>query len=253
VVCVGAEPVAITNCLNFGNPYDPEVFWQFKEAVRGMGDACTTLNTPVTGGNVSFHNESQNFAVFPTPTIGMLGMIEDLNKTMSAGFKNECDIIYIIGNKRDELGGSEYLKVIFGEIAGDAPVLDIHEEIRLQKCVLQLIKKSIINSAHDISEGGLAICLAEKAIMSNNNLGAEIFSGEIHSDAALFGESQSRIIVSLNGNNISSLKRICSEHNVQCSRIGNVSNEKFSISDSICTTVSGLRRIYETAIPDMMK
>jgi phosphoribosylformylglycinamidine synthase subunit PurL len=253
VVCVGAEPVAITNCLNFGNPYDPEIYWQFKEVIRGMGDACRALNTPVTGGNVSFHNESQNHAIYPTPTIGMLGIIDDITKIMSAGFKNEGDYIYLVGNNREELGGSEYLKIIHGMITGEAPIIDIEEEKSLQKVILTAIKDGIINSAHDCSEGGLAICLAEKAILSDDNLGAEInLSGKIN-PGILFGESQSRVIVTVSDTKYSHLENLCSKNKVDFTRIGQVVKDKFEISGVFKSNVKDLRNAYERAIPDLMK
>jgi phosphoribosylformylglycinamidine synthase subunit PurL len=251
VVCTGAEPVAITNCLNFGNPYDPEVYWQFKESIRGMGDACRTLNTPVTGGNVSFHNESKNFAIYPTPVIGMLGLIDDLNFIMSADFKNEGDIICIIGNDREELGGSQYLKLYTEKVTGVAPMIDMDEEKRLYKSVLTAIRTKVINSAHDISEGGLAICLAEKSI-SSGNLGCEV---DIHSDinaGKLFGESQSRIVVSLNSATLDQLSKICSENNIMLKNIGNVVKDKFIIKNYVETTTSELTSSFENAIPKIM-
>lgn len=251
VVCTGAEPVAITNCLNFGNPYDPEVFWTFKEAIRGMGDACRALNTPVTGGNVSFHNESQSRAVFPTPTIGMLGVIDDMSKIMQAGFKNDGDSIFLIGNDRQELGGSEYLKQVHGLVAGKPPMIDIQEEIRLQNAVLKLIKNGIINSAHDTSEGGLAVCLAEKAIISNN-LGAEVLLVSEPNAGILFGESQSRVVVSLNPDKEEELKRICNENNVPFKKIGKVTKNNFLIDGCIQTNVAELRKTWEEAIPKRM-
>ena len=251
VVCTGAEPVAITNCLNFGNPYDPEVYWTFKEAVRGMGDACRALNTPVTGGNVSFHNESRNRAVNPTPTIGMLGLIEDLDKTMSAGFKNEGDIVILVGNDREELGGSEYLKVIHGKVSGDSPDLDINEEIALQKTILEAIDKGIINSAHDCSEGGLAVCLAEKAILSGG-LGADIkLDGEL-THGKLFGESQSRIVISLNENKVGEFEKLCQANNVNYWNIGKVVKSEFNINDKVKTNTEELVKIYESVLPGLM-
>jgi phosphoribosylformylglycinamidine synthase subunit PurL len=252
VVCVGAEPVAITNCLNFGNPYDPEVFWQFKEAVRGMGDGCRALNTPVTGGNVSFHNESKNRAVYPTPTIGMLGLIDDLDKMMSCGFKNEGDLIYLIGNDREELGGSEWLKQVHGLVTGDAPVLDIEEEIQLQKVILTAIREGIINSAHDCSEGGIAICLAEKAICSDNELGAEIeLQGELTS-GKLFGESQSRVVVSVAKSKEFLLKELCKVNNVNNWKIGIVHESEFIIKGCVSTNVSKLREEYDGVLAGIM-
>lgn len=246
VVCVGAKPVAITNCLNFGNPYDPEVYFQFREAVRGMKDACLALQTPVTGGNVSFHNESQNFAVFPTPVIGMLGIIDDLNKRMTPEFKQNGDLIYLLGNNRSEVGGSELVKLYFSKITGDAPKLDLDEEVRLQIATLELIDKSIINAAHDCSEGGLAITIAEMAMLSGS-LGAFIKLDNPTLEQ-LFGESQSRIIVTIPKANENKLINVLKEHNVEFFRIGEVQPNKIEFKDTFSIDVSEAKNIYYSAL-----
>ncbi len=253
VVCVGAEPVAITNCLNFGNPYDPKVFWTFKEAIRGMGDACRAFNTPVTGGNVSFHNESRNRAVNPTPTIGMLGLINDISKICSADLKEENEEIYLIGNDREELGGSEYLKQVHQTVKGNAPILDIQEEMNLQKAVLSAIRAGLVSSAHDCSEGGLAICLAEMAILSSNNIGCEIDLGDDPTHSKLFGESQSRIVVSIKAENVEKLTNICKQNNVSIHKIGKTVKDNFIIKNAISQKVVMLRKEYENVLPSYMK
>ncbi|TAL70888.1 MAG: phosphoribosylformylglycinamidine synthase subunit PurL [Bacteroidetes bacterium] len=253
VVCVGAEPLAITNCLNFGNPFDPEVYWTFKQAVGGMGDACRALNTPVTGGNVSFHNESRERAVFPTPTIGMLGLIEDLNKICSAGFKNENDTIYLLGNNRQELGGSEYIKLFYGDVVGKCPELYIDDEIKIQKVVLTGIRKGLIKNAHDCSEGGIAICLAEMSILSELNIACNINLPWELTPGILFGESQSRIIVCVNQNDEMRLEELCNKENVECFKIGKTHKVQFNINDKISFTVDELRNVYVQAIPSIMK
>jgi phosphoribosylformylglycinamidine synthase II len=235
VVCTGAKPVAITNCLNYGNPYEPEVYWQFKESIKGMGDACRELDTPVTGGNVSFHNESKNNAIYPTPTIGMLGIIDDLTKVISYEFKNEDDLIYLIGNnldnddKYDGLGGSEYLKYVHNEIAGDSPKIDIKYEHKLQNAILDLINERLLNSAHDISEGGLAICLAEKSI-NKNNLGCEIKLDDT-SIQNLFGEFQSAIVVTINPENAKKIEGFLNDKELKYVRVGKVIKDKFKVND----------------------
>lgn len=249
VVCVGAEPVAITNCLNFGNPYDPEVFWQFREAIRGMGDACRKFDTPVTGGNVSFHNESKEFAVFPTPTIGMLGIIDDLDKIMSMEFKNEGDEIYLIGFENCEIGGSEYLKINNGKISGEAPILNLDNEHNLHKVILNAIRTKLINSAHDISEGGLAVCLAEKSIASG--LGCEIKLKD-NTVGRIYGESQSRVVVSLNKEKTKELEQLCNSYKVPFESIGKVRKENFIINDFINVSISKIKEIYENTIPNIM-
>ncbi len=250
VACVGAEPVAITNCLNFGNPYDEEVYYTFEQSVKGMGDACRVLKTPVTGGNVSFHNESQKHAVFPTPTIGMLGIIDDLDKTMSSSFKNEGDVIYLIGNNREELGGSEYLKILTGKITGKPPIVNVEDEYKLIKTMLDLCKNQTINSAHDTSEGGLSICLAEKSLGANG-LGCDVKLED--SAKSLFGESHGRIVVSLSPAKTEELESICQSFGVNFWEIGMVAgDEKINIGDSIKLTISEIKEMYEGAIPNIM-
>lgn len=251
VVCVGAKPVAITNCLNFGNPYDPEVYWQFREAIRGMGDACRALETPVTGGNVSFHNESQNHAIYPTPTIGMLGLIDDLNATMSLEFKNEGDDIYILGNSRREIGGSEYLKHYAGKITGKAPIIDLNEEIALQNTLLELIQSKVINSAHDISEGGLAITLAEKSIHSNG-LGCEV-ELETLDVAVVFGESHSRVVVSVGKEQVGDLINTCSKNGVPLKLIGSVCKDMFEIKGYVKFGLDEIADAYNNSIQNIMQ
>ncbi|MCE5304769.1 phosphoribosylformylglycinamidine synthase subunit PurL [bacterium] len=247
VVCVGAEPIAITNCLNFGNPYDPEVYWQFKEAVRGIRDACIALNTPVTGGNVSFHNESQENAIFPTPVIGMLGIIDNLDDRMSSEFKNRGDVIYLLGNNREELGGSEIVKILTGNILGTAPILNLQEEIVLQKLTLDLIKNKIINAAHDVAEGGIAIALAEMSIDSIQ-YGCSIDLGNDPSLGMLFGESQSRIIVTVSAKNISEFDKLCKGYNVQNFKLGSVVENNFIINKVVNTSISKLTADWENAL-----
>lgn len=249
VACVGARPVAITNCLNFGNPYDPEVYFQFSEAIKGMGDACRRLETPVTGGNVSFHNETKTSAINPTPTIGMLGLIDDLTKVMSSEFKNEGDDIYLLGSDRKEIGGSQYLKTIFDKVVGDAPDIDIDEEANLIDAILELIGEGVINSAHDTSEGGIAVCLAEKA-MSSDGLGCQVnIDGD---NASLFGESHSRIIISASPEQATSISEIAVEYNLGLLKMGTVIEDDFIINDSINEPVEKLLAAYESALPNIM-
>jgi phosphoribosylformylglycinamidine synthase len=209
VVCSGALPVAVTNCLNFGNPYKPEIYWVFKEAVEGMGEACRALGTPVTGGNVSFYNENPNGAVFPTPTIGMLGLVDNIEThTTRSSFQNAGDQILLLSpagwTGKNDLGGSEYLHERHGMTAGDAPHFLLDEEIAVQETCLRLIRAGLVESAHDVSDGGLAVSLAEAA-MGDSNLGAKISlqtDGGLRIDALLFGEAQSRIVITAKAENI---------------------------------------------------
>ncbi len=253
VACVGAEPVAVTNCLNFGDPYDPEIFWQFREAIRGMRDACSVLGTPVTGGNVSFYNESPRYTVYPTPVIGMLGLIEDVSTVVGMGFRAEGDIILLVGPQRAELGGSEYLWLFHGLVAGDAPSLDLEEERRLQQFLLTAIRRGWVHSAHDCAEGGLAICLAEKAIASEGELGADVvFPWELKA-AHLFGEAQTRVLLSVSPRHYGDVQRLGQELSLPCVELGRVVRSHFCIQGVVRTTVAELRHCYEHALPAVVE
>lgn len=244
VSCVGAKPLAITNCLNFGNPYNPEVYWTFKQAVMGMGDACRYFNTPVTGGNVSFHNESQNFAIYPTPVIGMLGLIEDVNKICSLEFKCVGDLIYLIGkNKQEDLGGSEFLKVIYNLVVGDAPTIDLEHELKLSNFLNVVISEGLINSAHDCSEGGLAICLAEKSVYSKN-LGAFIDFNFEPNACVLFNESQGRVVVTVSPDKKSKFEEKIASFDLPFQLIGKVQKNIFEIQNAFSFEVNFLQDIY---------
>lgn len=226
VVCSGGKPIAITNCLNFGNPYKPEVYWQFKEAVAGMGEACIALETPVTGGNVSFYNESQQASVFPTPTIGMLGVIDKPAHVTTADFKNAGDAIYLLGINRGDISGSEFLSNEYGLTVGDAPYFDLPFEVKVQECCLQLITEGLVKSAHDVSDGGLIISLIESSIVGKTIFGFDV---EIPADAQplyqiLFGEEQSRIVLSADVNNEAILKDICFRFGVPLKKLGTVTS-----------------------------
>ena len=232
VVCAGGKPLAITNCLNFGNPYKPEVYWAFREAVGGIGDACRVLNTPVTGGNVSFYNENPDGAVFPTPTIGMLGLVDDLEAHgTTAAFRVAGDVIFLLTpaawdhrTTLGDLGGSEYLATWHGKTCGDAPHLDLDEERAVQRAALKLIRAGLVRSAHDISDGGLAVCLAESAIFSDG-LGARVnvaVAEPYRLDALLFGEAQSRIVFTAKPDEAGRINRLLRGHAVGVRAIGAV-------------------------------
>ncbi len=197
IVCSGAQPVAITNCLNFGNPYNPEVYYQFVYAIKGMGDACRKLDTPVTGGNVSFYNQSEDGPVYPTPTIGMVGVMDSLSQKMSLGFKHAGDTIYLLGVQTNDINCSEYLHHIVGVTHSPAPHFELEEEYTLQQTVSRVISEKLIRSAHDISEGGLFACLLESSMAGGLGFTVNTPAG-IRKDAALFGEGQSRVVVTVN-------------------------------------------------------
>ena len=233
VVCSGGVPLAITNCLNFGNPYKPEIYWQFSKAIEGMGEACRFFDTPVTGGNVSFYNESPDAAVYPTPVIGMVGLIEDCDNIMTSYFKNEGDLIYILGEDFEEVGGSEYLKVIHGAVAGEIPKIDLAKEKELHEIVLDLISKKLINSAHDVSDGGVITALAECCVMNESKqIGAEISINILtREDLSFFSESQSRIIVSVSFEKKDIFEICLFEKLFPFSHVGKVGGKSFHIND----------------------
>lgn len=255
VVCTGAQPLAITNCLNFGNPYDPEVYWQFKEAVGGIGDACRALGTPVTGGNVSFYNESPEAAVYPTPVIGMLGLIEKSEHITGASFRNPGDAIILLGRTRGEIGGSEYLYQLAGKVSGDAPSMDLKYEKSIHQACLEMIRAGVVHSAHDCSEGGLAVALAESCLTSPDALGASISVdfGNIRPDFYLFGEDQSRIIISANSEEVGRIEEIAGSCGISATRIGTVEKApELQINDHVKLDLRVALSFYERAIARKM-
>ncbi len=253
VVCSGANPMAITNCLNFGNPYKPEVYWTFREAVGGMGDACEVFETPVTGGNVSFYNENPQGAVFPTPVIGMLGLIDDYEKhTTRAGFRDEGDEILYVGAARIGIDGSEYLSFIHGVTAGDAPDLDLAFEAKLQSAVLDVIRKGWIASAHDLSDGGLAVALMEKAIFSG--LGARValeLPGQSTTEQ-LFSEAQSGILLSVAPQNLELVQEALSGLEIPVYHLGTVAGQHLIVEGFADIHVEAMRKIYEGVLPEAL-
>ncbi|MBI4418893.1 MAG: phosphoribosylformylglycinamidine synthase subunit PurL [Ignavibacteriales bacterium] len=253
IVCTGAQPIAITNCLNFGNPYDPEVYWQFKEAVAGIGNACRVLNTPVTGGNVSFYNESEALAIFPTPVIGMVGLLEDVAFRIGPGFRTPGDQIVLLGWNRGDIGGSEYLYQQTEKILGDAPFIDLEEERRLHEVCLRLMREGLVISAHDISEGGIAVALAESCFMADfKYAGAELAKGvfgSIRPDFWLFGESQSSIVATCPQESLPDVYSISGSLSVPVRLLGRVTDAGLlRIGSEIAMEVSRLWGLYETAI-----
>jgi len=222
VVCAGARPLAITNCLNFGSPERPEVMWQFAEAVRGMADACRALGSPVTGGNVSFYNETLGTAIFPTPIVGMVGLLDDISHATTQWFKAEGDVVFLLGETFEELGGSEYLKVIHNMEVGRAPRLDLERERAVQEACLAAIRAGIVSSAHDCADGGLAVTLAECCLAAPGaRLGANLtLPGDMRPDALLFGESASRIVVSVRPEHAEELRAIARRHGASCAELG---------------------------------
>ncbi len=239
VVSVGAQPLAITNCLNFGNPNDPETYWQFKESVRGISEACREFDTPVTGGNVSFYNENPNGRVYPSPVIGMLGIVRDISKVTTIYFKNKGDLIVLLGDITDTLGASEYMQMISQRAIGPVPEIDLRKEKRLHQLIIESIDQGIIQSSHDVSDGGVMVSLAECCMGSCSNggyLGAQIdFDPGIRMDRFLFSEGQSRYIVSLDPGKFQQLTEACKKFDIHNHVLGEV------IPDLL--TIKGIMRL----------
>ncbi len=252
IVCSGGEPLGVTNCLNFGNPYDPEVYWQFSNAIKGMGEACIKFDTPVTGGNVSFYNQSPDGPVYPTPTIGMVGLLESVADKMTMNFKNEGDAIYLIGESRNDINSSEYLHKIVGEEYSPCPYFNLNEEYDLQQALSSLIKKKIILSAHDVSEGGLFVTLLESAF--TNNLGFTVSQNDaaIRSDAYWFGEAQSRVVLSVSVTQEEILESALNSSKIPFTKLGNVTASTVNIGQENWGNIKDWKEKYDNAIGEMM-
>jgi len=219
--CVGAKPIGVTNCLNFGNPEKPEIMWQFKEAIEGISEACTAFDIPVTGGNVSFYNETDGDSIYPTPVLGIVGIIPDIDKSIGSGFMDNGEGIILLGENRDEIGGTAYLKSQFQLEKGRPPKIDLDKEKRVQELCLEAIGKGLLSSAHDISEGGLALCLFECAFLNTHKIGCSVgLSENIRADSLLFGETQSRILVTTPSQHLDRLLGLAKDKGVSARKIG---------------------------------
>jgi len=256
IICSGGKPVAITNCLNFGNPYNPEVYWQFVGAIKGMKEACERFSTPVTGGNVSFYNQRQKGeqieAIMPTPVIGMLGILEDKNNLMTISFKEKGDVIFLIGQSRNDINSSEYLVNIHGVSYSPPPFFDLNEEWQLQQILSKLIRKHLINSAHDISDGGLFISLVESAMV--NSLGFDISTDdEIRIDAFLFGESQSRVVVTVTPSKVNHFIDFMREQDFPFLLLGHVTKGEMRVDDHSLGFIYDARKVYMNYLEEIME
>ena len=255
IVCAGGEPLAITDCLNFGNPYNEETYWQFVKSIEGMGIACRKFNTPVTGGNVSFYNQaSMNGkveAVYPSPVIGMIGTIEK-DKQMTMDFKTDGATVYLIGEMVDDISCSEYLYSYKGIKLSHAPYFDIDKEANMQKALSDLINQGIIESAHDVSEGGLFIAMLESAMC--RNLGFELYtSGEIRLDSFLFGEGQGRVVVTVKAGEENDFIDMLNISNVPCCAVGSVrADGVIMVDEEVFGKVSDFKTVYDNAIGDVL-
>jgi phosphoribosylformylglycinamidine synthase len=252
IVCSGGTPLGVTNCLNFGNPYDPQVYYQFVHALKGMGDACKKFDTPVTGGNVSFYNQHPEGAVYPTPTIGMVGLLDSLDHKMSLDFKREGDIIYLIGTATQDIHSSEYLHKLCGIEHSPAPHFDLDEEYAVQSIVAQLISEKHILSAHDISEGGLFITLLESAMINEVGFEVKQHDPSIRSDAYWFGEGQSRVVVSVAADNQANFEAKMRNSAIAHASIGKVVATKVLVDGSDWGAIQSWKTAYDTSIGSRM-
>ena len=256
IACTGGMPSGVTNCLNFGNPYDPEVYWQFSEAVRGMGDACRAFQTPVTGGNVSFYNqtvsgENKPVPVFPTPTIGMVGLLPDVSKRMTLDFKEKGHLIFLLGQVVEDIASSEYLVMEHGIERSPAPYFDLDEEQRLHTQLLMLIREGLITAAHDVSDGGLWTALVEMGLP--RGLGFDIITdSEVRPDAFLFGEAQGRAVVTVADEEQDDFLDRMRASRVPCVLLGHVTKGKLVVDEEHFGFIEDARTVYEGTIPSVM-
>lgn len=256
IVCSGAEPLAITDNLNFGSPEKPDIFWQMERSVDGMAEACRELGTPVIGGNVSLYNENAQGAIYPTPVVGMVGLVHDTDHITTQGFKSEGDVVFLLGETKAELGGSEFQSVIHGLVEGRPPQLNLAVEKKLLDAVLEAIQGGLVRSAHDLSDGGLGVALAESCI--SGSLGAEVkLTSELRADVLLFSESQSRILLSAAPEQADALQQLIEGKGVPVARIGQVGGAGLNVSVNgalvLSRPVEQLKRTWEDVIPCLMK
>lgn len=253
ITCSGGEPSAVTNCLNFGNPYNPEVYWQFVGAIKGMGKACLKFETPVTGGNVSFYNQSSyEGPVFPTPTIGMIGLVPDKKFVTTLDFKNEGDVVYLIGRSRNDINSSEYLYSFAGVKNSPAPDFDLDEEYKVQQAVKAVIRKGLVQSAHDCADGGLFVTLLESAMV--RGLGVEIASAKnVRRDAFLFGEAQSRVVVSVSPDKAAAFEKELAGLGTSFEKLGSVKGKNIRVDDTDLGAVADYKNSYDTSLEKMLQ
>lgn len=256
IVCAGGEPSAVTNCLNFGNPYNPECYWQFVGAIKGMSAACTRFKTPVTGGNVSFYNQSTingvETPVFPTPTIGMIGLLQNKENLMTLDFKRKGDLIFILGESKDDISSSEYLYNYLGVEQSPAPYFDLEKEFALQQIVQKLIQEKLVNAVHDCSDGGLFVTLAEMAFP--RELGFDIVTdSEVREDAFLFGEAQSRIVVTVSEEDEDGFLEFMMNSTIAYTLLGHVTKGKFVVDDEHFGFCKEAKELYMNAIHRKME
>ncbi|MCX6314639.1 MAG: phosphoribosylformylglycinamidine synthase subunit PurL [Sphingobacteriales bacterium] len=251
IVCSGGQPLGVTNCLNFGNPYDPEVYFQFVQAIKGMGEACIKFDTPVTGGNVSFYNQGPDGAVYPTPTIGMVGLLDNADDKMTMDFKAPGDLLYLIGESRNDINSSEYLHKLHQVEYSPAPHFNLDEEFAMQQTVASIIKEQLVVSAHDVSEGGLLITLMESAF--NRGLGFNIqVDIPVRPDAFWFGESQSRVVVSVKGENETAFINRMQASGTPFVKLGTVAEDLININGTDWGSIGQWKNKYDNALSNLL-
>jgi phosphoribosylformylglycinamidine synthase len=250
IVCSGGLPLGVTNCLNFGNPYDPEIYYQFVNAIKGMGEACRKFDTPVTGGNVSFYNQNPDGAVYPTPTIGMVGLLDSVNDKMTMYFKQEGDVIFLVGKSHDDINSSEYLHKVCGVEYSPAPHFELEEEFTLQQKIAALIKAGLIESAHDVSEGGLFVTLLESSFHSGLGVDVVAADSELRKDGFWFGEAQSRVVVSVKPAKVAAFRKLLGDHPFE--ELGFVTNGSIEVDGQNWGDIVSWKHKYDTAIESLL-
>jgi phosphoribosylformylglycinamidine synthase len=251
VACTGATPLAITNCLNFGNPERPEVMWQLEQSVRGIADACRAFETPVTGGNVSFYNEAGDSAIWPTPVIGMLGLIEDYRLAVRGAFEGSGSWIYLLGETFAELGGSEFAETVLGTVAGRPPALDLDRERRLHALLIEGARSDLFRSAHDCAEGGISVALAESAIAGRTGFAASP-PGDVPAHVGLFSESASRAVISVAPERAAEVEDAAEAMHVPIFRLGETGGPRIVFDGVFEMDVAEIAAHYEGAIPELL-
>jgi phosphoribosylformylglycinamidine synthase len=265
VACSGATPVGATNCLNFGNPEKPHIMWQFSQTIDGITKACEELEIPITGGNVSFYNETLGEGIYPTPVLGVVGILEDVHKTPKMHFSAPGRTIVLlragepgdITDAQSEFGSSEYAKEILGTLWGYPPELDLEKEAALQKAIIELIQQGLVDSVHDCSDGGVAVALAEKAFLKGVGARVNLTSGEVFAEFALFGEDASRIVISCDPAHLTRIQQVAESHGISAEAIGQTVPDRLEISldgkPVVSAAVSELSAAYESALESALR
>jgi len=258
LACVGASPIGVTNCLNFGNPEKPEIMWQFQNVIEGISEACRAFGIPVTGGNVSFYNDTEGVSIHPTPVLGVVGHLDKMNKTTCPAFKREGDTICLLGENTDELGATEYLKCVHKQEKGLPPHINLTTEKKLHELCIAAIGQQLLSSAHDVSEGGLAVCLAECSFMSVQKIGFAVdLRDDLRLDALLFGEGQSRIVVSVRREKLAALRQLADEQGIPLTVLGESGGKHMVIrhrgKELINIQVHKAYNIWKQSIPDAFR